>query len=315
MLKLFRAHLWLVATIVVAVAIGALLWIASQQPTNPRPAGDWQLGNTTYSVLVDAFSALLGVGLLSLVFELFLRESYAEALQTFLRLNSAITRSGLKDIDDRAPDLSVELKAATTVKAIVRDPQAWVLAHYAYVLEAATARQTTIVLVFPDPGSPAFPAVAESLDVTESELKSGFDLALSALRQRWGTVGRIHPGSTIKVYLTALPLYEVTCIDESAVCVFDSSAEHRQGDRRLSLRFQTEGDPVTWFRKQVDELTERGEYWAADDRTPAALRRNRLHAAKARKPIEGQAETNTPAPEHENLLNGPIGTLDGKSDS
>lgn len=315
MLKLFRAHLLLVATIVVAIALLGLVVVSTQQPTASPAAGEWQLDQTAYTVLVDAFSALLGVGLLSLIFELFLRESYAEALQDFLRMNSAITRSGLKGIGNAAPDLAEELKAASTIKAIVRDPQSWVLSYFTHVLHAATHRQTTILLVFPDPRSPSFAAVAESLDVTEAELQSGFDLALTAMQQRWGTVGKIHPGSTIKVYLTALPLYEVTCIDESAVCVFDASAEHRQGGKRLSLRFETEGDPVAWLVSQIDVLATGGEYWEADARTPAASRRNQISNV-IHKPAAGESSIDEPEDtKHEDLLSGPGSPRDSEDGS
>lgn len=273
MLDRFRDRLVRVALAVSIIALALLYVLARLQP-DPDADG-WRLGQTTYTVLTDACSALLSIGLLSLIFELLLRESYARALRKFLGLKGALVASGLTDIKTGSVDLSARLAHATTVQAVVRDPHAWVLAHYSDVVAAATSRATTITLLFPDVDSPHFPALAESLDYSQDELRNSLDLAVSAIQQRWGTVGRIHAGSTIVVKTVQLPLFEITCVDDYAVCALDSSIEHRQGGPGLVFVFEGDGPPSNWFKEQIMSATEAGELWAGDDRTPAPRRRSR----------------------------------------
>ena len=272
MLERFRDKLFLIALGVSAISLMFLWGVARYQPI-PNAVG-WRLGQTTYTVLSDAASALLSIGLISLIFELFLRESYARALRKFLELKGALVTSGLVDIKSGAVDLSARIAHATTVRAVVRDPQAWVLAHYSSIVAAAVKRSVDVTLLFPDSESTHFPAVAESLDYSPEELRTSLELALSAIKQRWGTAGTIHAGSKIAVKTVQLPLYELTCIDDFAVCTFDSSVEHRQGGTQYSFSFSGGGHPIDWFESQISSVGDAGELWAGDDRTPAPRRRS-----------------------------------------
>ena len=272
MLPLFRDRLYLVALLVCIGAVGGLIAVASHAPS--ANGSGWEFDQTTYTVLATMLSTALSVGLLSLIVELFLRESYARALRRFLNLKTTLVQSGLLDISVRPGDLSERIERATTVRAIARDPHAWVLAHYSSVVMAAVKRQVHVSLLVPDAEGEHFPAVAESLDVTPDELRNNIDLALGALKQQWGSVGPIHPGSTISVRAVQLPLYDITCVDDLAICTLGSSVEYRQGTRRVVLSFEGADGEAQWLRSQIGAAEEAGELWAADDRTPPPRRRS-----------------------------------------
>jgi hypothetical protein len=271
MLGRFRERVALVAIAVSAVAIIGLVLVEAFQPGRPG----WNFGQTAYSALTDCLAALLSIGLLSLIFELFLRESFAESLRRFLRLNTALTKSGLVEISSSVTDLNARLVAARKILVIARNPHEWVLAHYSSVLTAASQRPVETVVVFPDPDSAHFAAVAESLDYSEQELRSNFDLAMSAIRQRWGTTGRLREGSTIAVKTAAMPLYDVSCADNFAAFSLDASVEHNQGGEQLVFTFDGHGPPVEWLTTQFEAATNAGEEWAGDSRTTSSRRAER----------------------------------------
>lgn len=60
------------------------------------PAPDSRLG----IAWVSALAAVLSIAIVTLLYELFLRESHAVALRRFIQLNSAVMRSGLRTIDE-----------------------------------------------------------------------------------------------------------------------------------------------------------------------------------------------------------------------
>lgn len=285
MLPWFRDRLYLVALLVCLAAVVCLAVVAAH-----RPGGQgWTFDATTYTALSTVFSTLLSVGLLSLIVELFLRESYARALRRFLELKTTLVESGLVNVEsDRPTDLLKRIEAATSIQAIVRDPHAWVMAYYSSVMKAAVRRPVKVILLFPDAESEYFRAVAESLDLTVEELRQNIELAMGALKQQWGSAGPIHVGSSILIKTTHLPLYEVTCIDQFAVCVLGSSVEHRQGARGMILSFEGAKGEANWFAQQIASVSEAGEVWAADDRTPAPGRRNRKSQAANDTELDGK---------------------------
>ncbi|WP_133434167.1 hypothetical protein [Aeromicrobium phragmitis] len=276
MLPWFRERLYLVALLVCIAAIAGLLTVAAHGPGGRG----WSLDQTTYTALSTIFSTLLSVGLLSLIVELFLRESYARALRRFLGLKATLVESGLVDVvSDKPSDLLKRIEGATEIKAIVRDPNAWVLAYYSSVMKAAVKRPVKVVLLFPDVDSDYFNSVAESLDFSATELRQNIELAMGALKQQWGSAGPVHSDSSIVVKTTHLPLYEIICVDQYAVCSLEASVEHRQGARRIVLVFEGDQSESTWFAEQIESASEAGEVWAADGRTPAPSRKNRIPQA------------------------------------
>jgi hypothetical protein len=267
----FRERVALVGVSFVLVSLLGLFLAAAHQPTDAADAKGWRLGHTSYTVVTELLAVALGVGLISLAVELFVRESYAESLRKYVNLNEAAVRSRLQGLAHE-PDaaLTGALERASRITAVVRDPRAWVTEHLEAALRSARSRDAEIKIVVPDPAAAEFGAVAASLGHTPGELAANVTDAVKQIQVRWANAKIARPKSKINVVSAALISYDVCVVDDESFAYFGSCFDHRLGDQRLVLHVENDAYPGSWLADQAASDNHTGELWAGQGGLPAA---------------------------------------------
>jgi hypothetical protein len=266
----FRRRSVLAAFSVAALSAAALALIYRYQPLPPgSKEKGWRLGEATFDVLQSTLTVLLGIGLVTLIYEIIVRESYARDLRKFLRLRTALVTSGLEELrTDQGYEWREVLITAGTITALIRDPSIWIVANFPIAIEAAQKRATTITIGLPDAQGPSFADIARSVGLSEDQLAQNIDVARDLMENQWTThESRISRGSRLRVVAyTAFPLYEVVLADDQVVCLFPRTVGHELGDERLALAFVQERSefPASWLRRPLDVLQEANELYASD---------------------------------------------------
>jgi hypothetical protein len=204
-------------------------------------------------------SVLLSIGVISLIYERFLHESYASDLARFLNLETAIVNSGLQDIaQDRTIDWDNFLAESSSVDALLREPQRWFMAHIDAVLDAARHRPVKMTIGLPDPDSSQFPVMAHLAGLSEDALSSRIQTAIDELEAKFDDASEeLRPGTVIEVVQYPDPLaYELVFTEERVAVMMGHISSPKVGENRATFAFRPSGShyPSSWWRPQLDVL-------------------------------------------------------------
>ncbi|MCP4304275.1 MAG: hypothetical protein GY788_05215 [bacterium] len=138
-----RLRTVLIAVIVGVLAVAALAF-------GPEPGGKLATAWVTVS------STLLSLALITLIYELALRQSHAVALRRFIRLNSTVVRSGLQAIEEEADVVWRDLFATTSAVSFVLTSPYRAVGYLNDLIRAGRGRDIQIRFCLPDlPDQPA----------------------------------------------------------------------------------------------------------------------------------------------------------------
>lgn len=255
---------------VAAVAIVALFVVYHYEPSadpGVRAMEKGKLSPNLFGVLQTCLTTFLSIGAISLLFEMLLRESYGRDLRRFLRLRTALVRSGLQDV---GPETEVDwkevLESAAQITMLVRDPSQWLLAHLGAAIGAAKKRKAEILIGLPDPDGARLQEIASSIGLAAPELRQNIMLAVNAIENQWNAARtHLQAGSTIRVVAyPELPLHELVIGDQQLVCLVAKPIGHDVGVYPLALTFDQDRHeyPTQWLREALDTLEGRNDLWA-----------------------------------------------------
>jgi hypothetical protein len=268
----FRVRAFIASGILFVVGLLGLLWIYPREPSSipaVAAAQHGKIGTGIFGVLQTGFTTLLSIAVISLVFEVLLRESYAKDLLRFLRLRTALVTSGLQDISP-APDVEWEpiLGHASRLTALTRDPSTWFDRQLPAILNACQKRATTVVVGLPSPDDPGFATIAASIGLSDDVLKQRINVSIDSARIQWqARKVHLHSGSSLRIVAyRSIPMYELVQADDQIVCMFGHSVGHTVGDYALVMNFVQDGDayPAAWLIRSLAELATMNEHWAGD---------------------------------------------------
>lgn len=258
----FRNRLAGTAIVMSIASTGFLILVAWRSPGD----GGWRLDETTYAVLTSLLSTVISIGILSLIWEYFLRRSYARSLHHYLSLKSSLVATGLTEVSDTNEeqiDLHTELGRASRIRCIARNPIDWNLRHLNAVMKAAQSREVHVEIVVPNPDGLHLAAVASSLGLGEQDLANNISTAIDTIKTRWQQANVVASNSTIQIATLDNPLYDATVVDDLAVIELTVSTNHRPGRSGLAFRFDGQGRVAAWVRSQFDEAKVGPALWAA----------------------------------------------------
>lgn len=254
----------------VVVFAGLLVFLYRYQPSpipDVRATEKGKIDPGLFGALETCLETALAIAAISLIFEIFLRETYARTLRRYLRLGAALVRSGLQHVG-RNPDTDWKgiIEPATTITALVRDPSQWLIPSLAHIIVAAQKRAVDVTLGFPDPDSAQLPAIAESVGLDAPTLKHNIETAVKSIQNQW-QAHRPHMKQDSAMRVVAygdIPLVEVLAADEATVCLLAQPIKHPLGEWQMSLVFEQRADqyPTTLLRKALDDLSGLNELWA-----------------------------------------------------
>lgn len=133
-----RLRTILMAVLIAAGSVAALVW----GPDDPS--------DRLATVWTTVFSAVLSLALITLVYEMALRQSHATALRGFLRLNSTVVHSGLQSIEEDSDVDWRELFTATSSATFVLATPYPAVGYLKDLIRAGRDRSLRIRFCLPD---------------------------------------------------------------------------------------------------------------------------------------------------------------------
>ncbi|TDD20771.1 hypothetical protein E1218_21970 [Kribbella turkmenica] len=259
---------WLAAVVILLSIIGFFA-IAHWAPLAPGATStDFHFGSNTYQALQQLLGAIISIGLISILYEAFLRRTYGRDLRRYLRLKSSMVASGIQDV---VPAEQVEwqnvLSDAADVRIILRDPGAWLPANQPWLLASARKRELRLTIAVPDEAGPNFDLVAESCGQKPDELRSNIQAAVSHLTRRWNSeVKDLKKGTNFRVVTyRSLPTYDLVVADEVVVVSIGKAQAEGPIGQQLAFVFDTSPGggsyPAAWLMDQLKPLDSANSIW------------------------------------------------------
>lgn len=267
----FRERAFWIAVSLTLLSFTGLVLIYRYQPSadlKVRASESGKLSPDSFGVLQTLLTTMLSIGLISVLFDVLLREKYGEGLRRFLNIKTALVRSGVIDVGSADGFAWGELADATSIKVLSRDPSPWLMPHFGILIKAAERRETTILIALPDPDGARLPEIAASVGLDAQQLKSNINVSVDALRNQWkARQSSIKKGSTVRVVAYGqLPLAEIVATDRAVTCFLSKAVGHQVGISPVYLTFDdVESDfPMTYLCEPLAAIQSNNELWAGD---------------------------------------------------
>lgn len=219
--------------------IGSLAW----------GAGD---GGSVGVVLASVGSALITVGILSVINDAFFKDALARDIMAAQRIQESIARAGLQAVES-TDRLLLEglLGKAQRIVVRPRDPADWADRQYASLLLLARDRAVEIDVHLPVPDAPYLDVMAERQRVPEQELNRRLGDLVNELAAAWDQSVGIAKASRLRIF-------QYTGVPSTGLLMTD---EHLLIDVGPSLRYAP-ANHASWtmiFKRDRSRLCE----WAA----------------------------------------------------
>ncbi len=266
----FEARARLVAAVVVAASLLALVVLAQWAPDAPGASDDRaDLDPGLYQALQTILASLLTVGVISLLWEAFLKQVYARDLSRFLKLRASTVRTALQDVmPEDELDWSDLLGRATTVRVLLANPMVWLPQHQRLLLAAARRQAVDVVVGVPDEDGAHFPAVAQACGMDPDRLKAAIATANQSLEQGFDGDTEVRVGSSFEVRtFDGLLAYDTVVTEDAVILLLGAPRPAGPQSRRLAVTFARVPDggyPALWLASQLNA--------ALDARTPIMKR-------------------------------------------
>ena len=261
------------ALIVSVLAVLLLSLVAWRQPG----PGSWRLGETLYSFSTSILTTVLGIGVLTLLWEYTLRKSYAESLHHYISLKGSLVATGLASVntrqdavEDRVP---AALRNAREVRCATRRPLDWASQYFHEIVKAARHHEIHLELLFPDVDGASIQATAHALSLKPADLETNVQRAEEMIRTIWSQ-GAITNGSSISILTVDGPLFDALCVDGDAVIEVPTAVGHSVAGRAVVFWFDRHGHVAEWVAGQFDEAQVGAALWAAPSGSQSHFRRS-----------------------------------------
>lgn len=258
----FRNRIIGVALMVSTCAIALLLIISWRQPGS----GSWRLGETWFAFGNTILTTILGIGVLTLLWEYALRKSYAESLHHYISLKGSLVATGLASVNSRQDaaedDVPGVLRGAREIRCATRKPLEWTSKYFYSVIFAAGRHEVHLELLVPDVEGDSLLATAKALHLTRDQLKANVQQAEETIQTIWSQAP-IHPGSTISVVTVDGPVFDMMTIDGDAVLEIATSIGHSAARETIVFWFDRQGHVAEWVTKQFNDALVGAALWAA----------------------------------------------------
>lgn len=247
-LKYSRAIALLAAT---ATACGSIIFLfltAGMKPGIPTTA------------LVNILSVLLSLGIVAILYDLFLRGSVLHETLEMIGIKESITNIGLRYISQsEPPDWKALCSGAQTIAILLINPLGWVENEWKYVLSAAKGRSVDVSIYIPRADGEHIELLASRLGFPPAEFIPLLKSAKNFLETSWrGEEDKsIKKGSkfTLRTY-QGIAGYEVGLFDDRAIIIVSDPLARHFPAQTLMLEFAgTRARPVhDWLQGQLTDL-------------------------------------------------------------
>lgn len=222
-----------------------------------RTDDGWDPALTT--ALTAILGAVLGVGAVSIVYELALRRQFGSDLRRFLRMNTAMVRSGLSGVSTaRQFDISSRFDSIDELVCLGRSTR-WLTASLPGLLRAAERRRISMLIALPNPDDQALmESVAVGLGADPGDLANSIRVFSALAEAEWATAEpSLQKGTRLRVvYTSEAPLYDAIRATGIDAILVSKPLNSAPGDDLLAITFE-DGDPTFpsgWLQAAVEPL-------------------------------------------------------------
>jgi hypothetical protein len=247
-LKYSRTLYLFAAVVVTCGSIIFLFLTAGMKPGIPTTA------------LVNILSVLLSLGIVAILYDLFLRGSVLHETLEIVGVKESVTNIGLRDISQGSPpDWKVFCSGAQTIAILLLNPLGWVENEWTHVLSAARSRSVDVSIYIPRADGDHIELLASRLGFPTSEFVPLLKSAKNFLESSWrGEADKsIKKGSkfTLRTY-QGIAGYEIGLFDDRAVMIISDPLDRHFPTRSLVIEFTgTRARPLhDWLHGQLADL-------------------------------------------------------------
>lgn len=228
--------------IVTAAGIGSLAWGAGK-------------GGSAGVVLTSVGSALITIGILSVINDAFFKDALARDIMAAQRIQESITRAGLQAIEstDRLL-LETLLEKAQRIVVRPRDPSDWADRQYASLLRAVRDHRVELDVHLPVPDTPYLDVMSERQRIPEHELKRRLDDLVNEIATAWDESVDRSKGSRLRIFqYTGVPSTGLLMTDELVLLDVGPSLRYAPADHASwTMVFKRDGSRLCeWAAMQL----------------------------------------------------------------
>jgi len=217
-------------------------------------------------------SALLAIGLVTLVYDLLIRQAFTRDVLDAVHISENLTNARVQRISNQLNlDWEAILAGCTNFSILLLDPSSWIEREWNHVLTAGRQRIVHVVAYLPKANTPGFGVLAEHLGFEHDEFEDRINNARSVCENMWNNAARGEPrlkkGSTLRIRLyDAVPGYGLVIADDHAVVTLPGSLDKSAGAGYVLVHFTGVAGsfPASWLSAQLGPLTELTDEYADD---------------------------------------------------
>jgi hypothetical protein len=214
-----------------------------------------------YAAGTNVLAVILGLAVVSLLWEYFVRKSHGQDLRHYLRLGASVAQSGLQEVTTwSALDWSDLLKGAAEVTALT-DNAEWLERNQYPLLDLARKRVLSVTVAVPSRDGTYLARLAAVRGITADNLADAIEAAAEKSTQLWREAGQsgggVRPGGKFSVVEHPLDLnYQVFTIDGKTIVTLSAPGDDLGLQDRLAFVYeQGPGEnPTSFLRAHLQKL-------------------------------------------------------------
>jgi hypothetical protein len=192
---------------------------------------------------LTVFSVLLSIGVVSLIYEVWIRELVSAEMLDMMSVKESVARSGLKDINLRTHvDWRSLYFGSSSYTILPRDVASFATREWSFILEAGRARPIRVRLLLPKSDGTCFDSLEHHLGKQPGSLRNAVDDARESIIRSWRAASKADPGlksgCNLEVYeYDDFPACGVLVTDDSLALELDASLPREAQDEGVLLVF------------------------------------------------------------------------------
>jgi hypothetical protein len=251
--QLARTQALAIAAIVTAVSVVGLLLIPNLE------AGPLATGLTSVA------SVLLSLGVITVLYEVFLRGSFTAELLSLVGIARNLHDVGLHEVvKEQDIDWEAVLGGCKRFRVLLLDPAPWVDREWPRVLQSGRDHSILVDVILPSPTGPSLVTLASQLGFDVDDFRQRADTALNVVEEGWKNAGLVSRSRLNLHLFEAVPGYGLVLADDKAVVLLSSTAARQPAESMVALRFQADARvfPVAWFHSQLDRMQQTAPWFS-----------------------------------------------------
>jgi len=216
-------------------------------------------GGVPTTALASVSGTLLTFGIVSIVYEMFLRETVMMETLEVVGLQEKIHRMRLVNIlFGTSPDYADLSQNADFAKILLSNVVGWVERDWRPLLAAAKSRPISIVLYLPNPNGIYVNEIARRQGYDVDQLRDQMTNARDYLESSWkSNRASLWSGSSFKLKLyDGVVGYDIAVFDPEIAVSLVPTYEGQPGESSIVFIFKAEAnaEPGKWFKSQLVKL-------------------------------------------------------------